>query len=253
MLRAALWAATHNLRKATDLASYVGQGIGLLLVFWGISQALAGAVLNGLWTTFIGWFLSGTAEATRRASALREGLRGVRAAEFMDAPPDVATAEMSVAEFVFWHVVRHGRRALPVVDDPEARRLVGIISVSDIKELPQPAWPATSVGEIMRRPPLQSVSPTTEINQALRRMVEDGFNQLPVVQDGRLVGMLSRAGVLRSLQLQEELHIAPRGRPAGRGGATGPARTAERSATAEQPGSPAGDEDADQPGSRAAA
>ena len=39
-----------------------GQGIGWLLVFWGISQALSGAVVNGLWTTFMGWFLSGMAQ-----------------------------------------------------------------------------------------------------------------------------------------------------------------------------------------------
>jgi len=214
VLRAALWAATKDLRRATDLASYAGQGIGLLLVFVGISRALSGAVLNGLWTTFMGWFLSGTAEATRRGFALREGLRGVRVAEYMDAQPDVATADMSVAEFVFRHVLGHGKRALPVIAGAEEHRLVGIVGVTDIKEVPQPAWPATAVSEIMHRPPLKTVSPTTEINTALRRMVEDGLNQLPVVEDGRLVGMLSRADVLRSLQLQEELHVTPGGRPA---------------------------------------
>jgi predicted transcriptional regulator len=170
----------------------------------------------------------------------------------MDASPAIATPEMNVQEFIFWHVLRHGRRALPVVEDRESRRLLGIVSVSDVKELAQMVWPTTPVGAVMRQAPLRTTSPTAEINGALRQMVEDGLNQLPVIEGGRLVGMLSRADVLRSLRLREELHLAtgfPRraegrnSRPAALGAVSGRSGTAAAAAP-QPPGPPAHDGDA---------
>jgi Zn-dependent protease len=210
VLRSLLWWASGSLRRATEWASYAGQGIGFVLLVWGVSRAFGGSLLNGLWMAFIGWFLATAAEATRHAVLLRESLRGIRVADFMDPQPATAQPEMSVHEFVLWHVLRRGRRALPVVEDG---RLVGIVTVTDVKELPQPEWPTTPVSQIMKRAPLLTVAPDAEINTALRLMVEGGVNQVPVVDGGRLVGLLSRADVLRFIQLREELHVNDPERP----------------------------------------
>ncbi len=70
VLRASLWAATGSRRRATDVAAFVGQGVGLLLILWGISRLLGGELLGGLWTAFIGWFLNNAAEATRQQQVL---------------------------------------------------------------------------------------------------------------------------------------------------------------------------------------
>jgi Zn-dependent protease len=215
VLRAVLWGATRNLRRATEIASYVGQGVGLLLVLAGITQLMSGAVLNGLWTAVIGHFLGGAASAARQQQALRESLRGLRAADVMQADPAVADTSMPLEEFLYAHVLRAGRRALPMV---EAGRLAGIVSVTDAEEVPQPAWPATTVGEVMTRAPLKTVGRDTGLDHALRLLVEDSLNQLPVVDGGRVVGMLTRADVLSVLQLRETLGVsdlAPRdlGRP----------------------------------------
>jgi Zn-dependent protease len=56
VLRSILWASTGSLRRATQIASYVGQGFGFLLIFWGVSRLLGGDVFGGIWTAFIGWF-----------------------------------------------------------------------------------------------------------------------------------------------------------------------------------------------------
>src|SRR5215831_8260104 len=49
VLRAIIWGITGNVQRATDIASYVGQGFGILLIFWGVARLLAGDVLGGLW------------------------------------------------------------------------------------------------------------------------------------------------------------------------------------------------------------
>ena len=214
VLRAIVWAITHSLRTATQVASYVGQAMGYLLMLAGVARLLTGATLDGLWTALIGQFLASAAGAARQSQALRDVLRGLRVADVMGrdpAGPAVADSTMSLQEFVYLHLLRYGHRALPVVERDGfvggAGRLLGIVSVSDVKDVPQPAWPRTSVVEVMTRGPLKTVTPQTGLDRALRLLAEESLNQLPVVDGGRLAGLLTRADVLRVLQLPDTLHL----------------------------------------------
>ena len=55
--------------------------------------------------------------------------------------------------------------------------------------------------------PLKTITPQTELSKALELLTGGQLNQLPVVEGGQLVGMLSRADVLRFLQLRDESDI----------------------------------------------
>jgi Zn-dependent protease/predicted transcriptional regulator len=225
VLRSIIWGVTGSMRRATEVASFVGQGFGFLLILWGVSQIFGGSFLNGLWIAFIGWFLNNAAEATRRSVVARESLRGVRVAALMDPEPPIVDPRLNVQDFVFEYVLRRGQRAALLTEDG---RLLGIASISDAKKVPQEEWAATPIGRIMTPAPLRTIAPKTELSQALGLLVDGELNQLPVVQDSRLVGMLSRADVLRFLQLRDELRI--RGLP---GTGTAPnGHAAEREHTA---------------------
>jgi CBS domain-containing protein len=204
VLRSAIWAATGNLKRATEIASYVGQGFGFLLIFFGLSQVLGGNLLGGLWISFIGWFLNGAAESVRHEQVLREGLGAIRVGDLMNRDLPLANPDMSVQELVLDHMLRRGRRAVLVVDDGH---LLGIVTVSDARELPQSAWATTAVSDIMTRAPLRTVSPDVGLDQALQLLVDGTLNQLPVVEGPRPVGLLSRADVLRFLQLRVALGV----------------------------------------------
>ena len=224
VLRSIIWATTGSLRRATQIASIVGQGIGFVLIFWGVSQMFGGHFLNGLWIAFIGWFLNSAAEATRQQEVLRENLRGLRVRALMDEDPPLSGPDLTVQEFIFEHALRRGQRALLVSEDG---RLVGLVSLSDAKELPQEAWGTTPIGTIMTPTPLKTVSPDDDLNSALQLLVEETFNQLPVVQKGRLVGMLRRSDLLRFLQMRDELDLGrppnSRGQASGQRGERAPA------------------------------
>jgi Zn-dependent protease/CBS domain-containing protein len=202
VLRALIWGATGSLRRATLVASYVGQAFGWLLVVWGLTRVLSGDLLGGLWTAFIGWFLNGAAESTRQEQTVQQSLRGIIAASLMEEPAAAIPPTLSVADFVFEEVMRHGHRALPVVDDG---RLVGIVSLSDVRKLPREAWSSTPVSQLMTPAPLATVGPKEHLGVAIGRMAQRGVHQLPVVEDGRLLGLLTRADVLRYLQVRHEL------------------------------------------------
>jgi Zn-dependent protease/predicted transcriptional regulator len=202
VLRSLVWGATGSLRRATLIASYSGQGFGWLLVFWGVARVLTGDLIGGIWTAFIGWFLNNAAESTRQEQTLRESLSGVTVADLMDTPPVIASPDLSVQDFVVEQVMRRGHRALPVVTDG---RLLGIVSVTDARKLAHDAWPVTRIDQIMTPTPLVVVAPSDDVGAAIGLMGQKGLHQLPVVQDGRVLGLLNRDHVLRFIQMRHDL------------------------------------------------
>jgi CBS domain-containing protein len=70
-------------------------------------------------------------------------------------------------------------------------------------------WPFTKVAEIaVPFDRLRTVSPDTSVTQALAVMVREDVNQLPVVSDARLIGIVSRGNVLQFFQTQSETEAA---------------------------------------------
>jgi Zn-dependent protease/CBS domain-containing protein len=204
VLRSLLWAAMGSPHRATAIASYVGQGLALLMILWGVWQTFSGNVLGGIWIVFLGLFLNSAAEAARRQQALAEQLWGLRVTDLMDPRPAVGNVRTTIQEFVFDCALRQGRRAMLVVEDD---RLLGIVTVSDAGNVPRAAWAPTMVGAVMTPVPLKTVPADAELGCALRLLVGGTVQQLPVLDDGRLVGMLSRADVLRFLELRNQLHL----------------------------------------------
>jgi CBS domain-containing protein len=228
--------ATGSLARATDLACSAGQVIGLLLVVAGVVQVLREALVSGLWFLLIGWLLTRAAEQARGAAARRAHGRRVAVGEIIDPRLPAGPPSMPVAEFVHEHVVRRGQRALLVVD---GGRLLGLVSLSDARTLPRAAWASTPVGRIMTTAPLLTVSPRTPVDEALRLLSGSALHQVPVVEDGRPVGLLGRADLLRFLEVHES-RPALEARSGARAGREGPARGGQAvgSAPRRRPGVP---------------
>lgn len=209
VVRAVLWGATHDFLKATAIATYMGQAVAFLLIVWGVSMLMGGDLLGGVWIALIGWFLNGAAEATRREATARETFRGLRVRDLMEATPHTLTPDQAVENFVREHVLRFGWRALPVT---EGDRLLGIVSVGDVKKVDEADWGTTSVAEIMTKDPLYTVSPWSDVTDALRLLTEHDVHQLPVTEGDRLVGTLTRGHLLEHLQLRGQLAATRRRR-----------------------------------------
>ena len=197
VLRSALWALLRDLRRATRIASRVGQGIAYLFILGGIVLVFQSEWLNGIWLAFIGWFLLNAAEASyRQAAAPPPPPQSVGAA--MRTPPVVVPAGLSVAELVARHLLAEGLRAAMVED---AGQIVGLISVTDVQRVPPELWATTPLRVVMTPAAnLAVVGPENSLQEALARLAERNVSQLPVVRNGAIVGMLSRADVMHFLQ-----------------------------------------------------
>ena len=159
VLRAVVWAATRNIRKATYVASMAGKAIAGLLVILGLLAILSrGYALVGLWFIFIALFLRHAADTSYRQVLLKEALGGVRIMDVMT--PDVVTVPptISLAELVDVYFLRHHFICYPVVD---GTRPVGVISIRDVKHVPRDRWSGTSVADAM-----SSLSPDTTLRSA---------------------------------------------------------------------------------------
>lgn len=206
VLRAILWGATGSMVRGTTIASVVGQVLAFGFIGYGIWQFfIEHDPLSGIWIGFIGWFLNSAAEATRRQTVVQEGFRGVPVSGVMTPDPPVVSPSISVRELVNEYMFRRGLRALPVVADGQ---IVGLVSLGDVKHLPEPEWDRNSVGAIMSRPPLRTIGPEAPVSQALELLVQQDVNQVLVLDaDGTLAGILSRGDVMRFLQLRGELGL----------------------------------------------
>jgi Zn-dependent protease/CBS domain-containing protein len=207
VLRSILWAATDNFRRATRWAAGVGQVVAWLLILTGIAMIFGVQVpffgsgfVGGLWLAFIGWFLSSAAIQSEQQVVLHDLLEGVPASRLMRSNVPTVPPRISVAELVHRYVMGTDERAFPVMNGD---RLVGLITLEDIRKVAREAWDTTSANAIMTpAEELTSVTPQTDAAEALDKLQQRDVRQLPVVSEGHLVGMVRRRDIVRWLQLQ---------------------------------------------------
>lgn len=207
VLRSIVWGATKSLSKATNVAATTGRIFGWALIAYGVFLIFGNNLFGGLWIAFIGWFLSSAAETSRREVTLREHLSGVSVTEVMDAQPETISPDTSIEKLVHEVFLQHGRRAAPVCSGD---RIQGIITPPDVKGVPQQQWAMTPVEKVMTKEPIYYVKVDDDLATALKIISEHSLNQVLVLKDGRLVGLVSRADILRYLQMHQELGIAPK-------------------------------------------
>ena len=203
VFRSILWGTTGNYQRSTRWAAYLGQGFAYLLILGGIAQVIFLGNLGGLWFALIGWFLENAASSSYRQTLLRESLKGVTAAQVMAAECPIVPPSISVQELVDGYVIPTGRRCFMVTRED---RLQGMMTLHDVKGVPRPQWSNTSVSQAMLPlEKLQTARPQDEVVDLLERMDEQDVNQIPIVENGKLLGVVARDSILRFIRINSEL------------------------------------------------
>ena len=112
------------------------------------------------------------------------------------------TSDIDVV-YAFEKLMKHKVSSLPVVEDD---KLIGIITATDVGHnlILDKYELGTSVDEIMIRSVI-TISPDDSLESAIKMMKEcvssSGIlNQLPVVEDGKLVGIISDGDIIKILK-----------------------------------------------------
>lgn len=210
ILRSVFWAVMDNFRKATRWATAIGQGFGWLMILAGIAMIfgttipiLGTGIGNGIWLAFIGWFLVNAASQSYQQVVIEDMLEGVPITRLMREPADGVSPDMTLSTLVYEHVMRGDERAFPVL---EGERLLGVVYIENIREIDRSAWDTTTVRQIMvPEKELEVVTPREDAMDAFQKLAKRDMRQIPVVQNGELVGMLRRQDILRWLQVHSEM------------------------------------------------
>ena len=203
VLRAIIWWKTGDADRSTRLAARTGQAVAFGFIAWGIFKFFGGAGFGGLWIAFIGWFLLQAARESDMQVSLSEALKDVHAADVMTRDCPTVDGSVNVRNFVQDELLRTGQRCFIVA---EKGQVTGMVTPHEVKQVDRAKWPITTIHEIMRPlKDLHSVTPDAPVMNALETMGRYDLNQLPVISNNHLEGVLSRAHVLSYLQTHAEL------------------------------------------------
>lgn len=207
IFRSIVWAVTGDLERATRWATMGGRAFGYLLILFGLVQLAFGFVLPGLWSAFIGWFLSNAASSSYRQFTVRQMLSRIPVSRVMATEPAVIPPYLTVKSLIDDYLARRPEPAFPVVLDGS---VLGIVGVQDATAVPADQRDVTRVDQVMR--------PTYELHIARRDQpldevvsgLEPGDDpSILVLENGHLVGLLNMGDLgqwvrrLRRLGLDE--------------------------------------------------
>jgi Zn-dependent protease/CBS domain-containing protein len=212
ILRSILWAVTRNQLASTRMATFAGQLVAWLFIITGVAMVLGFQVplfgtglIGGLWLAFIGWFLNNAAVNSYRHTLVTHMLEGVRVSELMRANAPAVEPNLPLSSLVYDHVIGSEENTFPVIEDG---RLYGMVSLEDVRKIPRERWDFTLVREVMLETNgKESIAPGQAATEALEKLTRADVQQLAVVEDDRLVGILRRRDIVRWLQAQSNAPV----------------------------------------------
>jgi Zn-dependent protease len=204
VFRSLMWRFSGNYKRSTKIATRVGQGVAYAFMGGGILMIfLLQEWIGGLWLVFIGWFLQNAASTSYRQAQWQEALRGVIVSQvmtpyYMTVPPNI-----TLTQLVQGYVLPTGRRFFLVADESGFK---GILTLRNIKSVAQPNWDTTPVEKIMvPADKLKVAHPEQDALSVMGQMNENDINQMPVVHEGRVVGLITRDNLIRALRTRTDL------------------------------------------------
>jgi Zn-dependent protease/CBS domain-containing protein len=206
ILRAYLWSRWQDMRRATYTVSQIGSGFGIGLILLGLVYFFRGNLIGGAWFIFIGMFLNQAAKSGYQMTVLRDVLSGVRVKDVMSSNVISVPSSISLNELVHDYFHRHLFMSFPVVN--ERGDLIGMVSVKQVKDVPQDLWHEKRVEGIMiRDSEIKTLSPDDEALRAFNLLMKNELGRLPVVSREKLVGIITRRDIITLLTIKSDLGI----------------------------------------------
>jgi Zn-dependent protease len=200
LLQSLIWLRTGDRLRATSIAARIGMVFAYLLIAYGLASfLLAGNLIGGIWSVFLGWFLLSAARSEEAGGLIRQALAGISIAEVMTANPVQAPDDISVEEALHGYVLASQHSTFPTHD--AAGRLSGLLTMAALKNVAPDVRPATLVKEVIC--PLVRVStasPADPVTNLLGLSEGCSEGRTLVLDGGRLVGIVSPSDINRLLQ-----------------------------------------------------
>lgn len=206
VFRALWWMKTGDINKATRVASNIGKGFALFLIVMGFFQIFMGNFVGGLWFVFIGVFVQQAAESGYQQVVIKKALSGLKVKDLMSKPVITVDETSSVTDAVENYFFKFHHASFPVRSNGHVS---GLLTLNNVRAIEKEKWNETRVSDVMNRlGPNDTMSPDDSAIDALAKMVSNhngNLGRFPVVQDGQLVGIISRQDIMKMLEFKAGL------------------------------------------------
>jgi Zn-dependent protease/predicted transcriptional regulator len=203
LFRALFWWWTGSITRATRVATDLGKGFALALMILGGVQIFRGDLIGGIWFIFIGMFLRGLSQRGYEEVIVRRTLENVPVREIMTREVVSVAANLSLYELIYHYFLQYPYRGFPVKDDG---RILGMISLSQVKDIPPGEYPVLSVRDFVTRLNKDMViAPEGTLDEAMKQMTQTDLDRLLVMQQGELVGLITRKSLMRFVEIKQIL------------------------------------------------
>jgi Zn-dependent protease/CBS domain-containing protein len=208
VLRSIIWAISGNRTRATTIAARGGQLVAFALGAFVVYEVAIQREFSGLWLGLIAYFIYSAATSTLQQEKVASVLGGAKVGPLMTTDFRSTPPGMTVGQLIRDLVLPMNLRAIPIV---AGERFIGLVAIGDLRKVDQARWAETPVEQVMTSASeLPTVSPDDPLTTALERFGETELPLLPVIKDGRLVGLLFRESVIGYVRMQEMLGLAGR-------------------------------------------
>jgi CBS domain-containing protein len=204
VLRSAVWGITGDTKRASRVAYSVGRVVFFLLIGYGALQVFNGDMFGGIWIILIGWFLMSSARSEARgeqerkaavSTGIGDGL-GFSVALATKAIPQIIEADTSVNQ-----ALSQGRHTGAMTPIPIGRQgeLIGFVVRRELDDVPLTQRNDVSVRQLMNSGSLRVISRGDSVREALRMMDKHQVNQLVVMDDDYVIGIVTREDIVAIL------------------------------------------------------
>jgi len=209
ILRAFLWDHWNDPARATRIVGRIGDILAVFLIVFGILQMIFyRSFLFGIWFVCIGFFLKRAAGGVFQsvASARREPPPRITVRQIMK--KNVVTVDwlVTVNQFIDDYLYKYFFTEFPVMNRNE---LVGIVTIAGVREVAVKLRNFKQIRDIMI--PLEQVvgiRPEDDADSAFERMLETDAESVPVIEEGRLIGIILRRDIVNYTQIKTSLESA---------------------------------------------
>ena len=207
VLRSIIWKVTGNLKRATFIASTAGRVFGFLLIAAGIFFFFRGSFFNGVWLAFIGWFIQSAAYMSYRQLIFEISIKGIKVKDILKDELVKVSKDISLDELVDDYFMKYRFSRFPVIPEKKSQKIIGVISIHDIKAFPRQDWAKITVGEVVKTlSDNEKIDLDMEVSDAFRRMTNNNLGHLIVFDGNRIKGMITRTDVTNYIQFYSDLH-----------------------------------------------
>jgi Zn-dependent protease len=204
VMRSLIWRVTGSRHRATRASARMGQLLGAVMIIYGVGGLLTDAAVfdsgfNSIWVALIGFLLITQAAQGVKAAELERDLADLRVGELMLRPPVARTAEADLPV----RILAPSRAQLDQQDVfivSEGGTAIGIASAVQILLLDEERYLNDRLRDIMiEAGKVQPLEPGSGADEALRRLQKERTFVLPVVERGRLLGVVGLEQILKAL------------------------------------------------------